>query len=141
MNAQEYCEMVEQKYRQHKKLLPTISIKENNSPLISLKESGFNLVFEPSIKKDYKYMVREAVFEKIGRISKLLDKEDKKLIIRSVWRSFEHQRLLWENKVASLQKEYPNKQLEEIEEFVSYFIAPAKQIHAFNRWGCGCINI
>ena len=124
MNAQEYCELVEHEYRRHQQLLPTILIKENNSPLISLKESGFNLVFEPSIKKDYKYMVREAVLEKIGRISKILDKEDKRLIIRSVWRSFEHQRLLWEGKVALLQKEYPNKQIEEIEEFVSYFIAP-----------------
>jgi D-alanyl-D-alanine dipeptidase len=131
MNAQEYCEMVEQDYRRHQQLLPTIPIKENNSPLISLKESEFNLVFEPSIKKDYKYMVREVVYEKIGQISKILDKEDKKLIIRSVWRSFEHQRLLWEDKVAYLQKEYPNKQIEEIEEFVSYFIAPAtKSMHS-----------
>ena len=126
MNAQAYCEIVEHEYRRHQLLLPTIPIKENNSPLISLKESEYNLEFEPSIKEDYKYMVREAVFEKIGRISKLLDNEDKKLIIRSVWRSFEHQRQLWEDKVAYLQKEYPNKQIEEIEEFVSYFIAPAK---------------
>ncbi|MGB5895465.1 MAG: M15 family metallopeptidase [Ignavibacteriaceae bacterium] len=131
MNAQEYCEMVEQHYRRHQKLLPTIPIKENNSPLVSLIESGFNLVFEPSIKKDYKYMVRQTVFDKIGRISKILDKEDKKLIIRSVWRSFDHQRLLWEDKVDSLQKEYPNKQIDEIEEFVSYFIAPpTKSLHA-----------
>ena len=75
MNAQEYCEMVEQKARHHKKYYLTIPIKENNSRLISLKDSGFNLVFEPSIKKDYKYLVRETVFEKIGRISKLLDKQ------------------------------------------------------------------
>ncbi|MDX2444865.1 MAG: alanine racemase [Bacteroidales bacterium] len=131
MNAQEYCEMVELHYRRHKQLLPTIAIKENNSRLISLKESGFNLVFEPSIKKDYNYMVREDVFDKIGRISKLLDKQDKKLIIRSVWRSFEHQRLLWEDKVGSLQKEFPNKQIEEIKELVSYFIAPTmKSMHS-----------
>ena len=131
MNAQEYCEKVEREYRRHQKLLPTISIEENNSPLVSLIESGFNLVFEPSIKKDYKYMVRQTIFDKIGRISKLLDKEDKKLIIRSVWRSFDHQRILWEDKVGSLQKEYPNKQIEEIEEFVSYFFAPAtKSLHS-----------
>ena len=71
MNAQEYCEMVEQHYRRHQQLLPTITIKENNSSLISLKESGFNLVFEPSIIKEYKYMVREVVYEKIGQISSL----------------------------------------------------------------------
>ena len=72
-------------------------------------------------------MVREAVYEKIGRISKLLDIQDKKLIIRSVWRSFEHQLLLWENRVDFLRKEFPNKQLEEIQELVSYFIAPEKK--------------
>ncbi|MBI9072902.1 MAG: D-alanyl-D-alanine carboxypeptidase family protein [Melioribacteraceae bacterium] len=81
--------------------------------------------------KNYKYMVREAVFEKIERISKLLESNDKKLIIRSVWRSFEHQKHLWDGKVASMQKEYPNKQPEEITEVVSYFIAPpTKSMHA-----------
>jgi predicted amino acid racemase/D-alanyl-D-alanine dipeptidase len=131
MNAQEYCEMVELHYRRHIQLLPSIAIEESNSRLISLKESEFNLVFEPSIKKDYNYMVREDVFDKIGRISKRLDRQDKKLIIRSVWRSFEHQRLLWEGKVGSLQKEYPNKQIEEIKELVSYFIAPTmKSMHS-----------
>ena len=81
--------------------------------------------------KDYKYMVRETVFEKIGRISKLLESEDKKLIIRSVWRSFKHQKLLWDDKVAALRKEFPLKQLEEIAEFVSYFIAPpGKSMHS-----------
>lgn len=124
VNAQEYCEMVEQKYRRHVQGLPTITIKEDHSPLISLSTSGFNLIFEPSIKYDYKYMVREAVFNKIGRISKRLDDEDKTLIIRSVWRSFEHQRLLWEERVDSLKKEYPKKETEEIEELVSYFVAP-----------------
>ncbi|MFC2082166.1 M15 family metallopeptidase [Bacteroidota bacterium] len=131
MDAQEYCESVEQKYRRHKKDLPTVPIKENNSRLISLQDSKFNLIFEPSVKKDYKYMVREAVAEKIGRISSQLDKESKRLIIRSVWRSFDHQKLLWEDKVASLGKEYPDKQLEEITEFVSYFIAPpTKSLHS-----------
>ena len=84
MTAEEYCERVEQKVRVQRKLRPTIPIKEDNSPLVSLKESGFNLIFEPSIKKDYKYLVREAIVEKIGRISKHLDKEDKVLIIQRV---------------------------------------------------------
>ncbi len=131
VNAHEYCELVEQEYRRHVQLLPTIEIKEDHSPLLSLNESGFNLIFEESVKEDYKYMVREAVFEKIGRISKRLDKEDKTLIMRSTWRSFEHQRLLWEERVEALEKEYPNKQIEEIEELVSYFIAPpSKSMHA-----------
>ncbi len=136
MDAQEYCELVEQQYRKHKLLLPTIAVEENNSKLISLKQSGFNLVFEPSIKKDYNYMVREDIFDKIGRISKLLDKQDKKLIIRSVWRSFDHQKLLWEDKVTSLQKEYPDKQLEEINGICIIFHCPCNEIHAYNRRGC-----
>jgi D-alanyl-D-alanine dipeptidase len=124
MNAQEYCELVEQKSRQHKKFYQTIPIEEDNSPLVSLKNYVFNLVYEPSIKKDYKYFVREAVVEKIGRISKNLDKQDKRLIIRSVWRSFDHQRMLWENKVQFLKKKYPRQPLKEIRENVSHFIAP-----------------
>lgn len=131
MNAQEYCELVEKKYRTHKQLLKTIEIRDNNSPLISLKESDFNLIFEPSIQKDYQYLVREAVYEKIGRISKILVQQDKTLIIRSAWRSFDHQRRLWEEKVDYMQKEYPKLELEEIKENVSYFIAPpTKSLHA-----------
>lgn len=76
-------------------------------------------------------MVRDVVAEKISRISKLLDSDNKKLIIRSVWRSFAHQKLIWDDKVASMRKEYPKKQLEEITEFVSYFIAPpSKSMHS-----------
>jgi zinc D-Ala-D-Ala dipeptidase len=131
LNAQEYCESVEKKYRTHKQLLQTIEIRENNSPLISLKESEFNLIFEPSIQKDYQYLVRDAVYEKIGRISKILDMQDKTLIIRSAWRSFDHQRRLWEEKVDFMQKEYPKLELEEIKENVSYFIAPpTKSLHS-----------
>jgi D-alanyl-D-alanine dipeptidase len=131
LNAQEYCELVEKKYRTHKQLLQTIEIRENNSPLISLKESDFNLIFEPSIQKDYQYLVREAVYEKIGRISKILDQQNKRLIIRSAWRSFDHQRRLWEEKVDFMQKEYPELKPEEIKENVSYFIAPpTKSLHA-----------
>jgi predicted amino acid racemase/D-alanyl-D-alanine dipeptidase len=131
LNAQEYCESVEKKYRKHKQLLPTVKIIDNHSSLISLKDSEFNLIFEPSVQKDYQYLVREAVFEKIGRISKILDEQDKKLIIRSAWRSFAHQKLLWEEKVDYMQKEYPKLELEEIKENVSYFIAPPiKSMHA-----------
>lgn len=124
MTAKEYCELVERLDRFQKQLISTIIIKGDNSRLISLKESNFNLIFEPSFYKGYKYMVREAVFEKIGRISKLLDEEDKKLIIRSVWRSFAHQKLLRDRRVKIIKKEHPNKSLKEISKIVSYFIAP-----------------
>ena len=131
MTAQEYCKIVEQKVHVQRQLRPTILIKEDNSPLVSLKESGFNLIFEPSSKKDYKYFVREAIVEKIGRISTLLDKEDKVLIIRSVWRSFKHQQLIRQRKAVFLQKIHPDKSLEEIHELVSNFIAPkTKSTHA-----------
>lgn len=104
MNAKQYCEQVEQKDNLQKQLLSKISIREDNSPLVSLKESGFDLIFEPCIKKDYQYMVREAAVEKIGRISRRLSLENKTLIIRSVWRSFEHQRLLWTHYAKDLEK-------------------------------------
>ncbi len=131
VSAQVYCERVEQNYRRHMQLLPTMPIKEDKSPLFSLNNLGFNLIFEPSIKNNCKYMVREAIIDKIGRISKNLDRKDKTLIIRSAWRSFEHQRLLWEERVESLKKEYPKKELEEIEELVSFFIAPpSKSTHS-----------
>jgi predicted amino acid racemase/D-alanyl-D-alanine dipeptidase len=129
-NAQEYCELVEHQFRKHLQLIPIVAIHDDGSQLISLLNSGFNLIFEPSIMKDYSFMVRKDVYDKIGRISKILDKQDKKLIIRSVWRSFEHQQLLWEDKVNALKQEFPDKQIEEIEELVSYFIAPTmKSMH------------
>ena len=126
MNTREYCINAEQRERLHKQLYPDFPIKEDHSPLVSLKESGFNLRYGPSIIKDYKYLVREAVFDKIGRISKILEQDDKVLIIRTAYRSFEHQRLLWENKVAFMQKTHPDRSLEEIKEIVSYYIAPEK---------------
>ena len=123
MNAREYCEIVEQRDRLQKQLLPTIPITENNSPLISLKQSGFNLIFEPSIKTDYRYLVRAEIVEKVGRISKLLDKQDKTLIIRSAWRSFEHQQLLWKYYSEMIQKEQPDKSIDDIDDIVSGFLA------------------
>ena len=119
MTAKKYCKLVERLDRFQKQLAPTIIIKDDNSPLISLKGSGFNLIFEPSVKKDYQYKVREAVFEKIGRISKILDKEDKVLIIRSVWRSFAHQKLLRDRRFKIIKKEHPDKSEKEIIKIVS----------------------
>ena len=127
MTAKEYCELVERLDRFQKQLIQTIIIKDDHSMLISLKESNFNLMFEPSFYKDYKYLVREAVFEKIGRISKILDKEDKRLIIRSVWRAFSHQKLLRDRRIKIIKKEHPNKSLKEISKIVSYFIAPEEE--------------
>ena len=131
MNTKDYCQRVEQKERLRQQLISTQSIQEDHSPLVSLKDSGFNLMFEPSVKKDCDFRVREAVYEKIGRISHRLAEQDKVLIIRSVWRSFEHQRLLWEEKVAVMQQKHPHKHLNDIKEIVSHFLAPVnKSMHA-----------
>ncbi len=98
-------------------------VREDHSPLVSLLESGFDLIFEPSISPDYKYLVREAAVEKIGRISKLLGNANKVLIIRSVWRSFEHQQLLWDRNFEVVRKANPDKPLEELDKIVLQFTA------------------
>jgi LAS superfamily LD-carboxypeptidase LdcB len=131
MTTKEYCRSVEQKERLHRKLSAAQSIREDQSPLVSLKESGFNRMFEPSMMDGYEYRVREAVHEKIGRIGQSLEEQDKVLIIRSAWRSFEHQRRLWEKKFAVMQQKYPHRPADEIKEIVSHFIAPpSKSMHA-----------
>jgi D-alanyl-D-alanine dipeptidase len=131
MNTKEYCRSVEQKERLHRQLSAAQSIRDDQSPLVSLQESGFNLMFEPSMMDGYAYRVREAVHEKIGRIGQSLAEQDKVLIIRSAWRSFEHQRRLWENKFAVMQQKYPHRTAAEVKEIVSHFIAPpSKSMHA-----------
>ncbi|WP_103866127.1 alanine racemase [Aquimarina sp. I32.4] len=127
ISTKEYCAIVEEKDRLRKKKAVMIAIKEDHTPLISLQDSDFNLIFERSIQKNYRYLVRKEVYEKIGRISKLLDNQGKKLIIRSAWRSFDHQQKLWDQKVSFLKKKYPKKTVEEISRTVSRFIAPKKQ--------------
>jgi len=127
MTKEEYFKIVEEKDILHKKLEKTIKVSDDNSSLVSLMDCGFDLIYEPSIMKDYRFLVREALVEKIGRISKLLNQEDKTLIIRSTWRSFKHQRLLWERSVKSMVKKYPDKSLEEVHKIVSYFIAPERK--------------
>ncbi len=131
MNVREYCELVDQKDRDLKLLWPKIPIVDNDSPLISLKDTAFNLIYEPSIKENYRYLVREEIVEKVGRISQYLDKIDKRLIIRSAWRSFDHQRLIWDNKVTYLVKVHPEKSMDEIIKLVAQFIAPSeKSMHS-----------
>lgn len=77
MIAETYCKMVEKKEIQNKQLIPLTPIVDNKAPLVSLKETDFNLFFEPSIMENHKYLVREPIVEKIGRISSALAKENK----------------------------------------------------------------
>jgi len=127
MNVEQYCEGIEKKYWQQKQLMSTVPVQEDQSPLLSLKESGFDLILEPSIVTDYEYLVRESVFEKLGRISKQLMAYDKVLIIRSVWRSFKHQKLLWEKYLKIISNKYPNKKRREVKRIVSKFVASERE--------------
>ena len=131
MSAEEYCEMVERQHRLRMQRIPTMPIRDDGSPLISLVESGFDLVFEPSIMKNYRYLVRTAVHDKVGRISKLLSDMGKKLIIRSAWRSFEHQQLLWVRNLEVARNQNPEKSSDEIERIALEFTAPReKSMHS-----------
>ena len=99
--------------------------------MVALKDAGFRLVFEPSMMEGYEYRVREAVCEKIGRISRILEAQDRVLIIRSVWRSFEHQRRLWNQKAAEMHLEHADRSDDEVKKIVSRFIAPPEEsMHA-----------
>ena len=122
---------MERAERRRKQLSSGISVRDDGSPLVALKDSGFRLMFEPSMMKGYGYRVRSAVCEKIGRISRRLDAQDQILIIRSVWRSFEHQRRLWNQKAAAMRVEHPERTEDEISAIVSRFIAPPQEsMHA-----------
>lgn len=128
---QQYCEGVERAELRRKELSSNVVVQDDRSPLVTLKGAGFQLMFEPSMMPDYGYMVRESVCEKIGRISERLQEQGRTLIIRSVWRSFEHQRRLWNNKVAVMRLEHPERSEDEIDVIVSRFIAPPqKSMHA-----------
>jgi len=131
MNTESYCRDVERKERLHKKQFSTIRIQDDQSPLISLKDLGFDLMFEPSMKIGYRYRAREAVCGKIGRISRRLKEQGKVLIIRSVWRTCAHQAQLWAAKVAVMKAKFPHMTMKDIEETVSHFVAPPKiSMHA-----------
>ena len=127
MTTREYCSGVERKELRRKELSATWPIQEDHSPLVSLKESGVPLIFEPAIVKDCDFRVREALFGRIGRIARRLDEQGKVLIIRSVWRSFGHQRRLWDEKAEEIRQRYPQKRPAEIAKIVSHFIAPAQE--------------
>jgi D-alanyl-D-alanine dipeptidase len=131
MNAEEYCEMVERQHRLRMQRISTMPIHDDGSPLVSLLESGFDLVFEPSVMKNYRYLVRSAVRDKIGRISALLSAMNKRLVIRSAWRSFEHQQLLWVRNLEVARGQNPDKSPDEIERITMEFTAPReKSMHS-----------
>jgi D-alanyl-D-alanine dipeptidase len=107
--------------------IPTMPISDDGSSLISLLESGFDLVFEPSIMRDYRYLVRTAVHDKLGRISKKVSAMGKRLVIRSAWRSFDHQQLLWVRNLEVARKQNPEKSPDEIERIALEFTAPREE--------------
>ena len=117
------AKMVERQHRLQRQRIPSVPISDDGSPLISLMHSDFELVFEPSIMKDYRYLVRAAVYEKIGTISRQLSDMGKNLIIRSVWRSFDHQQLLWDRNLEVARNQNPGKSAAEIEQITLEFTA------------------
>ena len=131
MDAEHYCRSAEREERRREQLLSTVSVREDHSPLVPLKSTGLPLMYEPSMVEDYDYRVREAIVEKIGRISRSLEAQGKTLVIRSVWRSFDHQSRLWEGKMAVMRNDYPTRLEDEIKEIVSHFVAaPEESMHA-----------
>jgi D-alanyl-D-alanine dipeptidase len=127
VTTKEYCQSVIERDRWHKQQEKNFPIRENNSPLISLRNASIDLAYEPSIMKNYAFLVRKELIGKISRISEQLSRQDKTLIIRSTWRSFKHQKLLWNNSMKSKQKQYPDKSREELRKIVGHFIASEKR--------------
>lgn len=131
MTPEEYCNSVQEKDLLNKSLIPITPISENYSSLISLKDTDLNLIYEPSFIEGYNYLVRQEIVGKISRISQALEKQNKTLIIRSAWRSFLHQRKIWNNRLIALEVEYPNKSVTEINTMIARFVAPEeKSMHA-----------
>lgn len=126
VNAKEYCDLVESSEIEHYRLGETIKIKDNGSKLVSLLEIGFDLVYEPSVLEGYRYLVREELVEKISRISAKLEQDDKRLVIRSAWRSFAHQKLLWDTTVLLMQRRHPEASVAKIHDIVSNYVVSEK---------------
>ena len=106
-------------------------IIDNGAPLVSLLDVDFELVYEPSVMKNYQYMIREPLIEPIGRIARKLSADDKTLVIRSGWRSFQHQKILWDRNWNRMRKKFPKRSEKRLIDKVSYFIAPpTKSTHS-----------
>lgn len=131
MDVDTYCRTAEREELDRERLARAVTVQDDGSPLVSLKGSGLPLMFEPSMIDGYDYRVREAIYAKIARISLRLKTQHKVLIIRSAWRSFDHQTRLWQDKVAVMRKDHPTQDQDEIDEIVSRFVAPPEEsMHA-----------
>ena len=130
-NEIDYCQYVKNENVILKKSMFTIPIKDDNSPLISLSNEHPEFIFEPSFFQGYKYLVREEIVKKLHRINSILIDQSKILVIRSAWRSYEHQKALRTNRYQFLSKLHNTKTKNQINAIVSYFIASETQsMHA-----------
>ena len=120
----DYCQSVKEDDILLKKKMFKIPIQDNNSPLVTLKNLKPSFVFEPSFFEGYEYLVRVEIVEKLIRINQEFLKQNKRLVIRSVWRSYAHQKALMMNSFKNLSEEHPEKSKEQINAIVSHFIAP-----------------
>lgn len=108
-----------------------LPVKDNNSPLIGLKETNPDFIFGPSFCEDHTYQARTDVVKKLTRINQSLLSENKVLIIHSAWRSFAHQKELFIHQCTFLRTLHPEKTIAQIDIMVSHFIAPEnRSMHA-----------
>jgi D-alanyl-D-alanine dipeptidase len=133
MNTREYCKMIERNTYDNEVRMVEIQRKDNKSPLVSLKDSKFNLMFETFINNNYSYLVRKELIEKIGRISKKLNDENKQLIILSAWRNEILQKKKWHIEFDYIENKFRNRSFEEIIETVSKFF----KLHGKSNYSSG----
>jgi zinc D-Ala-D-Ala dipeptidase len=115
------------KSRQIEKTLPrsaweNLDIKENNDPLVEIKETSkikLNLV---SKTYDQSFYVRKTIFEKLEKVSQKLP-DNLILVVIEGYRSFESQQLSWDRKFEKLKNENQNLSDEEIEKQVRLVVA------------------
>jgi D-alanyl-D-alanine dipeptidase len=133
MNAQEYCKMIERNSLYNEERISNVGKKDINSPMVSLKDTNFNLLFEPFINKNYAYLVRKELVNKIERICKKLEDEGKQLIILSAWVSTNQQKKRWHIEFDYIEYKFRNKSFHEIIETVSKFFT----LHGKSNYSSG----
>lgn len=130
-SAVDYCLSVKEDDVLLKKQMFKIPVEDNCSPLVKLTDQESKFIFEPSFFEGYEYMVRTEIAEKLDRINQVFLKQNKVLVIRSVWRSHAHQKALLNHRYQSMRKQHPEKSSAQISAMISHFIAPeSRSMHA-----------
>lgn len=126
-----YCFAVKEDDILLKQKMFKMKIKDNGSSLLPLKDRSSDFLFLPSFYDGYEFLIRAEIIEKLIRINEELLKDEKVLVISSLWRSHAHQKAMLENKAIRLRNEFPEKSESQIQTIVSHFIsAPDKSMHS-----------